>query len=184
MTEKRRRGRRIVFWTFVVIAVLLLVIQLVPYGRIPPSAPVQKEPEWDSPQTRALAVRACFDCHSNETRWPWYARVAPVSWLVRLDVEEGRRDLNFSEWHREQEEASEAARTIYDGSMPPARYLLLHPSARLTTEEKRLLAEGLSATMSTTTHGEQLAGHAAADSDSASTYCGMICCRAKPVMSL
>jgi hypothetical protein len=56
---------------------LFALIQVVPYGRSHTNPPVQSEPKWDSPQTRALAVRACYDCHSNETTWPWYTNVAP-----------------------------------------------------------------------------------------------------------
>ncbi|NVB82954.1 MAG: cytochrome C, partial [Kofleriaceae bacterium] len=66
------------------------VMQLVPYGRARSNPPVASEPAWDSPRTRELAVRACFDCHSNETKWPWYARVAPMSWVLERDVEIGR----------------------------------------------------------------------------------------------
>ncbi len=75
------------------------LLQLVPYGRNHTNPPVAAEPAWASAQTRALAVRACFDCHSNETTWPWYSNVAPVSWLIQRDVDEGRRRLNFSEWN-------------------------------------------------------------------------------------
>src|SRR5262249_17251950 len=98
---------------------IFAVIQLVPYGRDHKNPPVVKEPAWDRPETRAMAARACFDCHSNETRWPWYANVAPASWLVQHDVEEGRTDLNFSEWNRTFEEANEAPKTVLDGDMPP-----------------------------------------------------------------
>ena len=131
------------------------VIQLVPYGRDHTNPPVGSEPAWDAPATRALAVRACFDCHSNETQWPWYSRIAPVSWLVQRDVDVGRRELNFSEWGRPYEEAGESAKTVLDGEMPPAIYVLQHPSARLTAEEKRALADGLTATIATRGGGEQ-----------------------------
>src|SRR4051812_44101919 len=80
------------------IATLLLVMQLVPYGHTHSNPPVLQEPSWDSPHSRELAVRACFDCHSNETRWPWYANVAPFSWTMQRDVDAGRSTLNFSEW--------------------------------------------------------------------------------------
>lgn len=122
-------------------------IQLVPYGRDHTNPRVAREPAWDSPSTRALALRACFDCHSNETRWPWYSHVAPISWLVQRDVDVGRRVVNFSEWDRPYEEAGESAKTVLEGEMPPAIYLLLHPSARLSAEEKRALAEGLTSTI-------------------------------------
>lgn len=76
---------------------LFLLIQLIPYGRQHTNPPVVAEPAWDSPQTRDLAVRACFDCLSNDTVWPWYSNVAPISWLVQRDIDEGRQRLNFSE---------------------------------------------------------------------------------------
>jgi hypothetical protein len=135
---------------------LFLVIQLVPYGRDHANPPVVAEPSWDDPSTRALAVRACFDCHSNETHWRWYANVAPTSWLAQWHVDEGRRVLNFSEWHRSYEEAPESAETITTGEMPPPSYLLLHPEARLSDQEKRALASGLTATI-----GGEPGGHAA-----------------------
>ena len=77
---------------------LTVAIQAVPYGRAHDNPPVRSEPQWDSPVTRDLVVRACFDCHSNETIWPWYANIAPISWLTTRDVDEGRDELNFSEW--------------------------------------------------------------------------------------
>lgn len=131
------------------IIVLLVVIQLVPYGRQHTNPPVRAEPAWDSPRTRELAVRACFDCHSNETVWPWYSNVAPVSWLVQYDVDKGRRELNYSEWDRRQEEAGESAETVQKGSMPPAYYVWLHPEARLTAAERAELIAGLQATFGT-----------------------------------
>jgi hypothetical protein len=122
----------------------LVVIQLVPYGRDHDNPPVVAEPLWDSAQTRELAVLACFDCHSNETVWPWYPNVAPVSWPVQRDVDQGREHLNYSEWNRRQE-GEEPAETVRDGSMPPRSYLLTHP-ARLTDPELAALADGLVAT--------------------------------------
>ncbi len=131
------------------IIVLLVVIQLVPYGRQHTNPPVRAEPAWDSPRTRELAVRACFDCHSNETKWPWYSNVAPLSWLVQYDVDKGRRELNYSEWDRRQEEAGESAEAVQKGSMPPAYYVWLHPEARLTAAERAELIAGLQATFGT-----------------------------------
>ena len=128
------------------IVVLLLAAQLVPYGRTHTNPPVRREPAWDSPATRALAVRVCFDCHSNETHWPWYTNVAPVSWLAQRDVDEGRRELNFSEWDRPQKEAHESAKTVREGSMPPWFYVLPRPHARLSAAERDRLIAGLEAT--------------------------------------
>jgi hypothetical protein len=125
-----------------VIAVLLLA-QLVPYGRNQTNAPVVAEPEWDSATTRALAQRACFDCHSNQTTWPAYARIAPMSWLVQHDVESGRAALNFSEWQRPQEHAADAAGIVRQNGMPPMLYRLMHSGGRLSEEEREQLARGL-----------------------------------------
>jgi len=88
-------------------------------------------------------VAACYDCHSNRTRRPLYSRVAPFSWLVARDVEQGREKLNFSTWEGSGGDARDAAETIVDGSMPPRRYLLLHSDADLTEAERRLLVEAL-----------------------------------------
>jgi mono/diheme cytochrome c family protein len=178
--------------------------------------PVIAEPEWDSPRTRELARRACFDCHSNETRWPLYSRFAPVAYTLASNVQEGREHLNFSEWgtaqgstlrtteedddiaqvlltllagepstayangdededeeeereeeereeeeeereeeeeEREEEEEHEAGELaeemieeMVEGSMPPSEYLSMHPEARLTSEEKQELIDGIRAT--------------------------------------
>lgn len=124
-----------------------LVVQLIPYGRDHSNPPVTGEPPWDSPDTRAAARRACFDCHSNETEWPVYASVAPVSWLVQRDVTEGRAALNFSEWPRPQEEATKAAEEVREGEMPPPAYALVHAHARLSAAERDRLAQGLAATL-------------------------------------
>ncbi|MGH8870698.1 MAG: heme-binding domain-containing protein, partial [Acidimicrobiia bacterium] len=117
--------------------VLMIAIQAIPYGRAHANPHVVAEPDWDSAVTRDLAVRACFDCHSNETQWPWYSNVAPVSWLVQRDVDQGRAKANWSEWgqHAGDDESSERAETVSDGSMPPWAFNILHPEARLTDEE-------------------------------------------------
>jgi len=132
-----------------VLLVLLVLIQLVPYGRDHANPPVRQEPAWDGPRTRELAARACFDCHSNETRWPWYSHVAPASWLVASDIAEGRREMNFSEWDLPQKEAEEAAEKVREGEMPLRGYLLAHPEARLTDAERDELARGLEASVGT-----------------------------------
>lgn len=89
---------------------------------------------------------ACYDCHSYETKWPWYSRIAPVSWLVTSDVNHGRERLNFSEWPRDFSER--AAKRLEDISeeldyneMPPAKYTLLHPEARLSAEQRKQLSQ-------------------------------------------
>ena len=135
-------------WLGINTMVALLVIQLVPYGRNHVNPPIVSEPAWDSPATRELAKQACFDCHSNETQWPAYASVAPVSWLIQHDVDEGRAVLNFSEWQRPQEEASESAKVVEEGEMPPAMYRLMHAHARLSSPDLNRLASGFAKTLS------------------------------------
>ena len=122
-------------------------IQLVPINRTNP--PVVQEPKWDSPQTRALAKRACFDCHSNETTWPWYSTVAPISWSVYFDVVRGRREMNFSDWQGGSSQlADRIDRAISSGQMPPGSYLMAHPDAQLSPAERQQLIDGLKATLS------------------------------------
>ena len=145
--------RKLILIVVAVLAAGFLLIQLVPYGRAHDNPPIVAEPNWDSPQTRELAQRACFDCHSNETTWPWYSNVAPVSWLVQHDVDEGRQHLNFSDWNQshaehghEGHESEELGETILNGEMPPAQFLITHPEARMTDAKKAALADGLAAT--------------------------------------
>ncbi len=127
---------------------LLALIQVVPYGRSHSNPPVTMEPTWDSAQTRALAERACFDCHSNLTKWRWYSNVAPVSWLVQRDVDGGRSTLNFSEWNRPQDSgAGDLAEAIRGGSMPPWFYTIVHANANLSATERDALIRGLTATL-------------------------------------
>ncbi len=128
------------------------LIQLVPTGVSYTNPPVVAEPKWDSAQTRALAQTACFDCHSNETTWPWYTHIAPVSWLIAHDVAEGRSRLNFSTWGQPTTggeggrgrpvRVDEVVRAVENGSMPPAIYLPTHPAANLTPQERQQLVQG------------------------------------------
>src|SRR5688500_14272862 len=100
-------------WTLrilLVLAALLVVALLLPFGRVE-NPPVTAEPAWDSPRTRELVARSCFDCHSNQSKRQWY-HLAPVSWFVAHEVAEAREHLNFSEWDREQDDAHEAAEKV------------------------------------------------------------------------
>jgi len=129
------------------LVVLLVLIQFIPYGRDHTNPKVLAEPKWDSPKTRELFMRACGDCHSNETKWPWYSKIAPISWVVYNHVMEGREHFNVSMWgHQKKNEADEAVEEILEGEMPPKSYLLAHPEARLSDAEKRALIEGLKKT--------------------------------------
>lgn len=137
--------RRIVQSVFASLATLFVLIQLVPYRVVNP--PVRQEPAWDSPATRELAVRACYDCHSNQAKVPWYGYVAPTAWLVRDHVDEAREQLNFSEMDRPQKEADEAGEKVVEGEMPPWYYTPLHRDAQLTDAQWAQLAAGLDATL-------------------------------------
>ena len=129
---------------------LLIAIQLLPYGRDHAAPPDGTLVAWDSPATEALAQRACYDCHSNRTRWPWYASIAPLSWRIQTHVARGRRDLNFTAFDPTMSDvakaAGEAGETVTTGEMPPNDYLLAHPEARLSGAEKRALVAGLNRT--------------------------------------
>ena len=144
--ERRGKPRRIAAIALGGLMGLIVLIQFIPFGRDHTNPAVVAEPNWDSPQTRALFFRACADCHSNETVWPWYSQVAPVSWLVVRDVVEGREQFNISEWGRPENEGDEAAETVQEGEMPLWFYVPLHPEANLTAAERQQLIDGLVAT--------------------------------------
>lgn len=151
-TDPRLEGtgttRPLVKWKrrFVRAAMLLTVafiaIQAVPYGRTHPNPPITAAAQWPSSKVESIARVACYACHSNETKWPVYSYIAPMSWLVRRDVELGRDELNFSEWDGDTDDAAEV---VADRSMPPSRYVLLHPEARLSDAERRELLAALEA---------------------------------------
>lgn len=141
-TQRKLMIKKIITVVGGLLIVGLIAIQLIPVDRTNP--PVVREPAWDSPTTRAYAERACFDCHSNETKWPWYSYVAPVSWQVADHVHEGRKEFNISDWPSG--EGDEAAEKVQEGSMPMWQYVLMHPEANLTAAEKKEFIAGLQAT--------------------------------------
>ncbi len=144
----RSRTRRNLMWAIIAILFAFLLIQVVPFGKDHANPAIASEPNWDSQQTRALAKRACFDCHSNETVWPWYSNVAPVSWLLFRDVTEGRQRMNFSDWKNYYlNDAREISSVITEGEMPPIQYLVMHKNARLSGVEKTQLINGLTKTI-------------------------------------
>ncbi len=128
-------------------AALFLLAQVVPYGRDHTNPPVTQSIKWNSPRTEQLAAGACNDCHSNLTNWKWYSNIAPASWLIYRDVQEGRANLNFSEWNKPQAEAGDIVEVVQSGSMPPLQYKPLHSGARLSSTERDELARGLRATL-------------------------------------
>jgi mono/diheme cytochrome c family protein len=129
---------------FLAFVALFLVIQFIPYGREHVNPKIVNEPTWDSPKTKALFMSACANCHSNETKWPMYSNIAPISWRVTHDVEEGREHFNISNWqHQKKNKGDEAADEVREGDMPPLFYLPTHPEAWLSNSEKRELIQGL-----------------------------------------
>ncbi|MFQ5962335.1 MAG: heme-binding domain-containing protein [Candidatus Methylomirabilales bacterium] len=154
--------KALVPWVAIGGVILLLGIQVIPYGRHHTNPPARVEPAWDSTETRELTVRACFDCHSNQTVWPWYANLAPFSWLVQSDVDEGRGKVNYSEWGRPQKEAKQSAEEVQEREMPPWYYAMLHPEAQLSSSERQALIRGLEATFGREEkgeHGEEKEAH-------------------------
>jgi len=138
---------RLLFRLLVLAAIIGLVIQIVPYGRDHTNPKTVQEVKWNSPETRALAVDACFACHSNLTKWPWYTNIAPISWLTTRDVEDGRAKLNFSEWQRPQEtDLQEVIESVRGKGMPPLQYRAIHSEARLSDTERQQLEAGLTKT--------------------------------------
>jgi hypothetical protein len=122
-----------------------VAVQFVPYGWWKENPPVIADAPWPDDATADLARGACYDCHSNETNWPMYSYVAPMSWLVRRDVEEGRDELNFSDWPEYAGEADDAIEVLREGSMPPPRYERIHGDALLSDEEVDQLVAALQA---------------------------------------
>jgi hypothetical protein len=136
-------------WLAIGLAVILLVAQFFQPARTNPTSDaataIHSHVEM-APEVSAILSRACYDCHSNATKWPWYSRVAPVSWLVVSDVNDGRRHLNFSEWAAY--DRSKAAKKMQEideevsiKAMPLSSYTLLHPEARLSDQERALVSD-------------------------------------------
>lgn len=143
-SRRKRSKKSIALRVLLGLVVLFALIQVIPYGRDHTNPPATAEPNWDSAQTRALAVKGCYDCHSNETKWPWYTNVAPMSWLVQKDVDEGRGTFNFSTWDTKPGEAGEIIEAVQGGDMPPFQYTLIH--GNLSDAEKAALVAGLQKT--------------------------------------
>jgi hypothetical protein len=121
--------------------VVLVAIQFVPVARTNPAV---TKPLVAPPEIESILRRSCYDCHSNETRWPWYAHVAPISWLVADDVEKGRKHLNLSAWgdynsDKRSGKADEMAEQVEQGAMPLAQYLWMHSDAKLSPADVALL---------------------------------------------
>jgi hypothetical protein len=122
---------------FVFLAILFLAQAI----RIDRSNPPVRSDLTAEPAVKSLLRRACYNCHSNETVWPWYSGIAPVSWLVGSDVKDGRRHLDFSDWGSydgttQIHKLKAIAQEVGDGEMPPWYYSLMHGDSRLSQSER------------------------------------------------
>jgi len=143
--------KRIIRYMVVVALAAFALAQFVQVSRENP--PVESEVPV-TPEARAVLVRACLDCHSNQTVWPWYSKIAPVSWLLAKDVREGREELNFSTWSRydakkQRKLLRESLEEVREGEMPLWVYTLGHPEAKLSPADiaslERWVAERVAA---------------------------------------
>jgi hypothetical protein len=128
-----------------VAASLFALIQLMPVARTNP--PISKDISAPA-QVESVLRRGCYDCHSNETRWPWYAHLAPASWIVARDVNQGRKHLNFSTWDKYSDDPGTVVRKLKgigessaSGQMPRWYYLPAHPVARLSGADREVIAK-------------------------------------------
>jgi len=139
----------VVKWIVSVLIVVFLGIQFVRPARTNP--PVDESQTifartQMTPQVAAILERSCRDCHSNQTVWPWYTNVAPISWWLSNHVNEGRQNLNLSEWgrldrDRQDRKLRQICDEIQDGVMPLSSYLPMHPQAKLSAEDKKILCD-------------------------------------------
>ena len=115
----RTRRRKVLLRAGLGLFAVAVLLQLVPYGRDHTNPPVTQDAPWPDGRARELATASCYDCHSNQTRWPLQTFVAPFSWMTARDVEQGRDKLNFSTWDQDDGEADDAADAVADATMPP-----------------------------------------------------------------
>lgn len=152
-------------WPYILVSVALLfiIIQFIP-NELPPisndhSGDIIKS-ELVSQDVAALLKSSCYSCHSNETNYPWYSYVAPVSWLVAHDVRTGRDELNFSLWfdydqRRMIRKLDDIATEVGEGHMPMPIYTLMHPSAKLSDEQRELIVAWTEKTMDSLVEEEE-----------------------------
>jgi hypothetical protein len=152
----------------IITMVFLVVAQFVRINRANP--PV--ETDVGAPPDVKTALRAaCYDCHSNETHWPWYSQVAPASWLLAYDVSEGREELNFSTWQRydaakQLKKLKETKETLNEGSMPPWYYLIMHPTtARLADKDRQAIVAWATRSSSSASGGSPAGSGRRSDGD-------------------
>ena len=138
--------KKILKWVLIVVVVVFAALQLFNPSRENPPVKSDFMAATHPPDSVAASLRAaCYDCHSDETRWPLYARIAPVSWLVASDVNEGRKHLNLSEWSSDAAKAAknlDRMNEVLDyKEMPPAKYTLIHADARLSDAQRKAVMD-------------------------------------------
>lgn len=129
--------------TVIVLVIALVAMQFIPVDRSNPSD--RGQPAAPS-EVETILRRACYDCHSNETRWRWYAQIAPISFLLARDVKEGRREVNFSIWDRYEQrrkarKLKEIVKEVEEGDMPPWYYVSVHADARLSQADREAIVK-------------------------------------------
>jgi len=145
----KARLLKLIKWVLIVVACLFVIAQF--------KRPAKTNPAFDQsmaldahtqldPKVAAILDRSCNDCHSNKTRWPWYANVAPVSWFVIDHVEEGREHMNLSEWGKYSSDERKAllgdfCELVTENAMPLSSYTPLHPGSKLSDEDKKVICE-------------------------------------------
>ena len=135
-------------WIFVALVAAFVLLQFTnPPRTNPPVVRDLMATNPPPPQVAAMLHTACYDCHSSETRWPWYSRVAPMSWLIANDVRDGRENLNLSDWPddpvRDAKRLEDMSEEIGYGEMPPKKYTAIHADARLTPGQLKELTDWL-----------------------------------------
>ncbi len=141
--------KKVLKWSLVVFSLLFVGAQFYRPDRTNPPVDAGKTLAANTrmtPEVEAILRRSCNDCHSSETVWPWYSNVAPASWFLQRHVDEGRRELSFSEWatypkRKRERKLHEMCEQVESGEMPLKSYLPLHPEARLSDEDKRVVCE-------------------------------------------
>lgn len=130
-------------YILITLIALFLIIQLIPVDRENPYIESNAEIKT-SPEVKNILKKSCYDCHSNQTNWPFYSYIAPISWLVSSDVSDGRKHLNFTEWNNLSPEKivkikSEIEEEISEDEMPLPSYTFIHSDAKLSAEQKNIL---------------------------------------------
>ncbi|HEY3024980.1 MAG TPA: heme-binding domain-containing protein [Pyrinomonadaceae bacterium] len=144
-----KRVRTVLKWLVIVLACLFIIIQFRRPARTNPPIDQSQTIEAHAqmtPQVASILARSCNDCHSNKTVWPWYTNVAPVSWFIVDHVNEGRSNLNLSEWgrydqRRQGKKLEQMCDEVKDGAMPLSSYTPLHPGTELSPDDIKTLCD-------------------------------------------